>query len=176
MDQLESLIRQPVIVPVHLSRHVLPERQRDEPAAAPGVTEMGADASLLIEESSSRLPLAGKSAGRREEDEVAPALGQAGPRSDVAGRDDQSPLLEIADRRTGRSLDQKPPGRQAATGPIGRAPAADHSQARGVELGGELGAGVALELDEGLPGTGDPRYQEPLTLDALEPDVPLAQG
>jgi len=136
---------------------------------------MGADAPLLEEESSARLPLTRQGANLVEKHKVSPKLVQAGPRSDVADRDDQPAPLEIADGRTGLSPDEEPSSRQAAAGAIGGAPSADHGQVRSIQLGGQLGAGVAVNLDERPPCPGDPRDQQPLSSDALEPDVPRAQ-
>ena len=123
---------------------------------------MGAGAPLLEDESSARLPLARQGANLAEKHKVSAALSQAGPRSDVADRDDQPAPLEIADGCTGLSTDQEPSSRQAATGAIGGASSADHGQARSIQLGGQLGAGVAVNLDERLPGPGYPRDQKPL--------------
>lgn len=136
---------------------------------------MGAGAPLLEEESSTRLPLARQGANLVEKYKVSPKLVQAGPRSDVTDRDNQPAPLEIADGRTGLSPDEEPSSRQAAAGAIGGAPSADHGQFRSIQLGGQLGAGVAVNLDERPPGPGDPRDQQPLSSDALEPDVPRAQ-
>ena len=111
-----------------------------------------------------------------EKHKVSPKLVQAGPRSDVADRDDQPAPLEIADGRTGLSPDEEPSSRQAAAGAIGGAPSADHGQVRSIQLGGQLGAGVAVNLDDRPPCPGDPRDQQPLSIDALEPDVPLRPG
>ena len=96
-------------------------------------------------------PPACRSPARRnlvEKHKVSPKLVQAGPRSDVANRDDQPAPLEIADGRTGLSPDEEPSSRQAAAGAIGGAPSADHGQVRSIQLGGQLGAGVAVNLDE----------------------------
>ena len=76
---------------------------------------------LLEEESTARLPLARQGANLVEKYKVSPKLVQAGPRSDVADRDDQPAPLEIADGRTGLSPDEEPSRRQAAAGAIGGA-------------------------------------------------------
>jgi len=159
MRQLEGCCDQQGIVLVEICRQELLGRQGDDSSGTAAVTGMGSGTPLLEDETSAGLPLARQGANLAEQHKVSAALAQAGPRSDVAGRDDQPAPLEIADGRAGRSPDHELSGRQAATGAISDAASANHGQARRIQLGGQLGAGVAFNLDEGLPGPGDLRDQ-----------------
>ena len=66
-------------------------------------------------------------------------------------------------------------GFEASTRAIRGSTATDDDKAWPVEVRGQFGAGVAVDLDHGLPGSGEPGDQEPLAFHALEPDPTLAK-
>ncbi len=139
------------------------------------MAEVRAALPLANNQPSSRLALAGQRSGFLEQYKVAIELVQARSWSRVAGCHDQAAPLEVAERRTCLASYKEPSRSQSAAGAIRGASPADHGQVWGIEFCGQFRAGVAGKLDEGVPGSGDPRREQALTGDALEPDVPFTE-
>ena len=130
---------------------------------------------LAEEEPAAGLPLAGERTAGPSRTRSPPRWQSPGRGADVGRRDDQATLLKVAQRGAGAAQDEEGAREQAPPGTVGRRAAADHREARGVQLGGQLRTRVAVDLDDCVPGTGEPGDQQPLAFDTFEPDVRLAQ-
>ena len=125
------------------------------------------------EDPAARLPLAGQAPGRAEQDERSARQVQASPMAGGPINDHQTPALGVGNRVSGGSDHQDSTIAKSPARPVGGPAAADDLKARGIQLGGQLRPGAAVDLHHGLPGTGEAVQQQSLSLDTREPHQAL---
>ena len=143
-------------------------------AVAAGSAGRGFEPGGVGEDEAAASAVGGEAADRPEEHERAAPLAEPGPVAGAAGDDDRPAAHGGADGVAGVEADRQAAGPQPPAGAVGGLAGAEDRQARRVEVGGQLGPGVAVDLDHRLPGAGQAADEQSLALDARQAEPAVA--